>query len=60
MLALRMNMTGTYHLPECNMFGQRFGDRLPAELEADEQLCADDGDEDPALAAQLVALGVVQ
>ena len=42
------------------MLGKGFSDGLPAELETDEQLGGDNGDEDPALAAQLVALRVVQ
>ncbi len=42
------------------MLGQRLGDSLPAELEADEELGGNDGDEDPTLAAQLVTIGVVQ
>jgi hypothetical protein len=42
------------------VLGQRLGDSLPAELEADEELGGNDGDEDPTLAAQLVTIGVVQ
>ena len=42
------------------MLGKRFCDGLPAKLDADEELCGDDGEEDPALSAQLVALRVIQ
>ena len=42
------------------MLGQRFGDRIPAKFDTDEELCGNDGEQDPALSAQLVALRIVQ
>ena len=42
------------------MAGQRFGHRLLPELDADDELGHDDGDQDPCLTAQLVALRIVQ
>ena len=42
------------------MLGQRFGDRIPAKLDTDEELCGNNGEQDPALSAQLVALRIVQ
>ena len=52
--------SGSEDPPEGNVARQRFGHRLLPELDADEELRHDDGDEDPGLAAQLVALGVIQ
>jgi hypothetical protein len=54
--------TNTVHcfLPKCNVFWQRYCDCLPAKLEANKELCADNGDEDPALPAQLITLGIVE
>ena len=46
--------------PEGNVAGQRFGHRLLPELDADDELGHDDGDQDPCLTAQLVALRIVQ
>ena len=42
------------------MAGQWFGHGLLPELDADDELSHDDGDEDPGLAAQLVTLWVIQ
>ena len=42
------------------MFGKRFGDGLPTELEADEKLRDDDSEENPALPTQFITLRVVQ
>jgi len=42
------------------VLGEGLCDGLPAELETDEELRGDNGDQDPALAAQLVALRVVE
>ena len=46
--------------PRGHVPGQRLRDGLPAELEADEELGADDGGEDPRLAAELITVGVVE
>ena len=46
--------------PRDDVAGQRLGDGLPAELEADEELGADDGGQDPRLAAELITVGVVE
>ena len=46
--------------PGEDVAGQRLGDGLPAELEADEELGADDGGEHPRLPPQLITVGVVE
>ena len=42
------------------MSGQRLGDGGPAELDADQELGHDDGDQHPGLSPQFVTLGVVK
>ena len=46
--------------PRDDVAGQRLRDGRPAELETDEELCADDGGEDPRLPAELITVGVVE
>ena len=46
--------------PRGHVPGQRLRDGLPAELEADEELGADDGGEHPRLPPQLITVGVVE
>lgn len=46
--------------PRDHVAGQRLRDGLPAELETDEELGADDGGEHPRLPPQLITVGVVE
>ena len=52
--------SGPQDPPESNVARQWFGHRLLPELDADDELSHDDGDQDPGLPAQLVTLGVIQ
>ena len=52
--------SGPQDPPESNVARQWFGHRLLPELDADDELSHDDGDQDPGLPAQLVTLRVVQ
>lgn len=49
-----------HHPPDSNVLWKRFGDCVPAELEADQELRHDNGDHHPGLAAELLARRVVK
>ena len=51
---------GSQHPPHGDVSGQRLGDGGPAELDADQELGHDDGDQHPGLSPQFVTLGVVK
>ena len=52
--------SGSQDPPESNVARQWFSHRLLPELDADDELSHDDGDQDPGLPAQLVTLRVIQ
>ena len=52
--------SGPQDPPESNVARQWFSHRLLPELDADDELSHDDGDQNPGLPAQLVTLGVIQ